>query len=156
MVVESATPLYVGQIVQARRRNRGSFWFPARIKKLLPDGKVELGFLTWGEERGRSTEVAARNSIQLAPPELVQPAKPAGAESPFKVAGGTRTWTDASGRFKIDAEFVKVADGLLTLKRADGKMIQIPLEKLSNEDQTYVKSIQDKQAKSKNPFQVVE
>lgn len=176
LVVESITPLYVGQIVQARRRNRGSFWYPARIKQLLRDGTVELGFLTWGEERGRSSETVARNDIQLAPPELTQPARPASmprtskprstmpgtsssAAPPArpattKTAHGMRTWIDATGRFKIEADFVSLADGTVTLRRADGKNMEIPLEKLSAADQTHARKSHESEAD--NPFKLVE
>jgi hypothetical protein len=154
-VVESSTPLYVGQIVQAQRNNRGSFWFAAKVKQLLPDGKVELGFLTWGEERGRSTETVARNRIQLPPEEYVQPVDPPSTTAPT-AAAATRTWTDATGRFTIDAVFVSVTGGKLTLRRADGKTMQIPVEKLSSDDQAHVKKLQaELETRQDNPFKLV-
>lgn len=162
--VDSSTPLYVGQIVQAKRRNRGSFWYAARIKTVLPDNKVELGFLTWGEERGHSTEIVTRDNIQLPPQEYVQPVQPpagmqstAGMLSPFVVEGGSRKWTDATGRFTVEGTFEGVADGTVTLKRADGKTMRIPLAKLSRQDQAHVKQLQDEQSKqAENPFELVD
>ncbi len=142
-VVESITPLYVGQIVQARRKNRGSFWFAARIKQLLPDGKVELGFLTLGR-RTRSQHRdrhAKQYSACLLNYEQPVPRPTEIADGPWLPAAA-RTWADATGRFKIDAVFVSVTDGKVTLRRTDGKTMQIPVDKLSSQDQTHVKKLQ--------------
>lgn len=54
-------------------------------------------------------------------------------------AGEVRTWTDKTGKFKIEAEFIEILDGDARLKRADGKTISVPLTKLSKEDQTYLR-----------------
>ncbi len=155
-VVESITPLYVGQIVQARRRNRGSFWFAARVKELLPDGQVTLAFLTWGEERGRSSETVTRNNIQLPPEEFVQPVPPPTASATSVASDAARTWTDTTGRFKVTAVFVGVTDGKVSLRRTDGKTMEIPLEKLSSDDQAHVKKLQATKTAEDNPFQLVE
>jgi S1-C subfamily serine protease len=54
-------------------------------------------------------------------------------------AGETRTWSDASGKFKTEAEFVSI-DGLnVNLKKSDGKVIGVLFEKLSAPDQDYVR-----------------
>ena len=161
LYVESTTPLFVGQIVQAQRARRGTFWRPARIKKLLPDGRVELAFLTWGEERKNDSEVVGRRSIQLAPPELEQPERPRSmpvrrstvTTSPSSDMNNTRLWTDATGRFKVEAAFVKVDGGKVHLKRTDGKTLVIPVDKLSKEDQAHV---HDLQTQSENPFELID
>ncbi len=154
LVVESITPLYVGQLVQAQRARRGSFWRPARVKKLLPDGTVELAFLTWGKENARDIEMVTRRSIQLAPPELEQPAEPAvmPAAPVTAATSKNRTWTDSTGRFKVEAEYVSVADGNLTLRRTDGRTMTIPVEKLSKEDQAHLK--EREQRATENPFKL--
>lgn len=46
-----------------------------------------------------------------------------------------RTWTDASGQHKIEAELVGVQAGKVTLKRADGTTITLGLNQLSAPDQ---------------------
>ena len=55
---------------------------------------------------------------------------PAGAQ--------VRTWTDSSGSYKIEAEFVDESDGTVRLKRSDGRIVSLPLERLSAADQAYV------------------
>ena len=49
-----------------------------------------------------------------------------------------RTWTDASGRFQIEAEMVEVKDGQMTLKKADGSTVTLPIDKLSEADRDYI------------------
>ncbi len=39
-------------------------------------------------------------------------------------------WTDVSGRHSIDASFVSMQDGVVLLRRGDGRQVRIPLEKL--------------------------
>ncbi|MCH8043473.1 MAG: hypothetical protein IID44_07120 [Planctomycetes bacterium] len=52
----------------------------------------------------------------------------------------TRTWTDDTGRFKVDAELVSVSDGKVKLKRADGRVVELPVARLSAADQKFLKS----------------
>ena len=49
-----------------------------------------------------------------------------------------RTWTDTTGRFKVEAELVEVRDGNAVLKKADGPVIAVALQKLSPADREYV------------------
>ncbi|MHC4252190.1 MAG: SHD1 domain-containing protein [Planctomycetota bacterium] len=54
----------------------------------------------------------------------------------------TREWT-ASGK-KIQAEYVKYAFGVVTLKTEDGKQLRFPLARLSPEDRVYVSEMRKK------------
>ena len=49
-------------------------------------------------------------------------------------------WSDNSGRFKVDAEFVKIEGEQVVLKRLDGREIKIPFERLSPESLELAKS----------------
>ena len=49
-----------------------------------------------------------------------------------------RTWTDSSGTHKFEGEFVNLTDGNVDIRSEDGKVIHVPLEKLSEQDQKYV------------------
>ena len=50
-----------------------------------------------------------------------------------------RTWTSSNGRFTVDAELVNFQDGKAELKRADGRLIRVPLVALSDDDRAFVK-----------------
>lgn len=52
-----------------------------------------------------------------------------------------RTWTDAKGKFRIEAEFVELKDGKVVLRKPDGKTISVPLGKLSTADQKFVRGL---------------
>ena len=63
-----------------------------------------------------------------------------------------RKWTDKSGSYSLQAEFVELAGDQVVLKREDGKSARVPLEKLSVADQEYVR--QKTSPKPDNPFAV--
>ena len=44
----------------------------------------------------------------------------------------TRTWSSANGKFTIEAEMVTVKDEKVELRKANGDLIEVPLEKLSD------------------------
>lgn len=50
----------------------------------------------------------------------------------------TRTWTDHSGSFKVEAEFIGVADGKIHLHKVNGVKIAVPITKMSPTDLAYV------------------
>lgn len=52
--------------------------------------------------------------------------------------GKLRTWTDASGRFTIEAAMVAFADGKVQLQRPDGSRLVVALDRLSDADRDYV------------------
>jgi hypothetical protein len=66
-----------------------------------------------------------------------------------------RQWQDLSGTFEIEASIISVKDYKVSLKKTDGKEITVPLEKLSEDDQEYVKQYLKASAgpKPKNPFE---
>jgi hypothetical protein len=51
-----------------------------------------------------------------------------------------RKWTDSTGSFTIDAEFVELVDDQVTLKTTDGRMIRVPLQRLGQSDHEYIQS----------------
>lgn len=50
-----------------------------------------------------------------------------------------RTWSDESGKFSVEAKLADVASGVCTLTKADGSTADVPIERLSEDDQAYVK-----------------
>jgi hypothetical protein len=49
----------------------------------------------------------------------------------------TRTWTSANGKFTIEAEMVTVKDEKVQLRKTNGDLIEVPLDKLSEADRQY-------------------
>lgn len=70
-----------------------------------------------------------------------------------------RKWKDASGKFEIDAKLVSVTDGKANLERRDGKLVAVPVDKLSPVDQGYIEgrmSTLGKGGDPDNPFKEVD
>ncbi|MDK1032452.1 MAG: SHD1 domain-containing protein, partial [Planctomycetia bacterium] len=53
-----------------------------------------------------------------------------------------RVWKTVSGTYSIEAEFAGVEDGKALLKKTDGKVVAVPLEKLSDADRAHIASLQ--------------
>ncbi|KAF2750574.1 hypothetical protein M011DRAFT_395858 [Sporormia fimetaria CBS 119925] len=60
-----------------------------------------------------------------------------GYTDPAKV----RTWTDRSGSFKVEAEFITIRDGKIHLHKVNGVKIAVPVPKMSVEDLEYVERV---------------
>ncbi|MEQ8835560.1 MAG: SHD1 domain-containing protein, partial [Lacipirellulaceae bacterium] len=52
-----------------------------------------------------------------------------------------RTWSDKSGKQKVEAEFLEYANGKVELRKSDGTTVKVPLSKLSKDDQRYVRDL---------------
>jgi hypothetical protein len=52
-----------------------------------------------------------------------------------------RTWTDHSGTFKVEAQFLAVADGKIHLHKVNGVKIAVPITKMSPEDLEYIEKV---------------
>ncbi len=69
-------------------------------------------------------------------------------------AGGRalRPWSDQSGRFKIEATLESQTAFEVVLRKADGTIIKVPLDKLSANDQEYIATL-DSGGGGENPFE---
>jgi actin cytoskeleton-regulatory complex protein SLA1 len=52
-----------------------------------------------------------------------------------------RTWTDHSGTFKVEAQFLGVSDGKIHLHKVNGVKIAVPVTKMSPEDLEYIEKV---------------
>ena len=60
-----------------------------------------------------------------------------------------RTWSDKSGRFEVEAIFLKQEKDQVQLKKSDGRVVTVPISALSESDQNYLKELQNPAV---NPF----
>lgn len=56
---------------------------------------------------------------------------------PLVAAGEVRKWNDNTGKHAIEAEFIELSETAVRLKRADGKEISVPMDRLALEDQAF-------------------
>jgi len=52
-----------------------------------------------------------------------------------------RKWTDTTGKFSVEADFVELVDGQIALRRTDGRVVRLPLERLSDADQRHAQTL---------------
>ena len=62
-----------------------------------------------------------------------------------------RTWTDASGKFKIKASLLNTKNGKVELEKEDGRVITLAVNKLSSEDKKYLADLDRAEADENNP-----
>ena len=81
--------------------------------------------------------------IEPAPVDAVDPRDENGAggvATASASASEPRTWNDKSGKFSITATFQSFEGGQVKLKKEDGTVVTVPLEKLSEADAEYVRT----------------
>lgn len=86
---------------------------------------------------------------QLFPPDrlrLVEAKKPAAASGNV-----SRTWSDASGKFSVEAELISQSENQVKLKKADGRVVELTIDKLSADGQAYLEQLR-KANSPDNPF----
>jgi hypothetical protein len=66
--------------------------------------------------------------------------------------GSAREWVDSTGRHKVSGTLIEVKDENVYLKTPEGKTLNIPINRLSKEDQAYVKSLDENPFKETSPF----
>jgi hypothetical protein len=104
-----------------------------------PAGSGDL-YLRCRDEWGKLDDNSGRVSVKLS---YVGPAKSVGGEvfTPSATAAAEfRTWKDSSGAFQIEAQLVEAKEGAVKLRRKDGKIVSVPLEKLSDADRKFLES----------------
>ncbi len=150
IMVDAATDLFVGQIVQIKEH--GSTWYAAEITELLTDGKVATRYRGWGQRPA----TVLRNQIQLAPKEVIQPKRrEKSPTSPTQAvsSAAARTWSDSSGSFKVEATYLGLSEDKVVLRKMDGQEVSVPLFRLSIQDQRFVANAIEESKQLGNPFE---
>ena len=106
------------------------------------------------EQEKKEAEEKKAAEERIAKIKAEQETREKGAQTARAATPAMRTWHAATGNYKVRATFVSLDSDTVTLKRADGHIIHVPLEKLSKSDQEYAQQ-QAKAAeeKSEDPFQ---
>ncbi|CAG8490450.1 5943_t:CDS:10 [Dentiscutata erythropus] len=85
-----------------------------------------------------SSDEAAIKKIQT-PTNRILPDRPAQAQSKDKpLPSNTRIWTDRTGSFRVEAEFLQLADGKVQLHKLNGIKIAVPIDRMSKKDLAYL------------------
>ena len=62
-------------------------------------------------------------------------------EGVLSVTARKRTWSDSTGTFNVEAEFLELKDDTVHLRRRDGKDLKVPLDRLSEADQEIAREL---------------
>ena len=65
--------------------------------------------------------------------------------------GKIRTWTDRSGSFKVEAQFLGLSNGKIQLHKLNGVKISVPLSKMSVDDVQFVERLMGREASPPPP-----
>ena len=96
------------------------------IYSIGPDGQDDKALIEWDPRVDpKKGDIVFRLP---SPANRIRAVKPA-----------ARTWTDKSGAHSVTGELIEVKEGSVRLKRQDGKVVSIPVEKLSDADQAYLR-----------------
>jgi flagellar biosynthesis GTPase FlhF len=86
-----------------------------------------------GQQPGQQAPPPAQTPAASTPSSPAEPVKPAAPVAEY------RTWTNDTGEFKVEAELVNFEFDLVTLRRRDGKVLSLRIEKLSAADQAVIR-----------------
>lgn len=120
-----------------------------KLPRLKPGDKVIVDWA--GEQVGEFVEYTGTGWLRVKvkgatgaeqtpvfPPERVRlPEKKAAG----KPTAGLHTWVDTTGKYKTEATFIALRDGKVELRKADGSIAKVPLDKLSAADQTLARQL---------------
>ena len=85
-------------------------------------------------EQRPSTDTSARDHRRSSPPPSQTHHSSLSKPDPTKI----RTWTDRSGSFKVEAQFLGLRNSKIQLHKLNGVKISVPLTKMSLDDVAYV------------------
>ena len=71
----------------------------------------------------------------------------------FETRAQEREWTSSKGKFSITGEFVEQQDGIVKIKRSNGKTIPVEIKKLSDKDQAYLSGLRSNAAKQSDTME---
>jgi len=91
------------------------------------------------EKPGTDEAIEAKNRKENARAEALAAAKQKRDEAAKARAAKPRQWADSTGNFHRTATFRGMANRVVKLELEDGRVIGVPLEKLSEDDQTYIR-----------------
>ncbi|CAG8456662.1 8276_t:CDS:10 [Gigaspora rosea] len=88
-----------------------------------------------------SSDETAIKKIQT-PTNRILPDRPAQAQSKDKpLPSNTRIWTDRTGSFRVEAEFLQLVDGKVHLHKLNGIKIAVPIDRMSKNDIVYLEKV---------------
>ncbi|MCJ1314103.1 cytoskeletal protein binding protein [Agyrium rufum] len=147
-VQTSATPsfagLNAGRSTKEQNRLEEEQLTKAAIKESKKDSRQASGSEARLPQRASSLSTAADDlatSSQRPKHDSRGDSRSASSAKPKPDATKIRTWTDRSGSFKVEAQFIGLKDGKIHLHKMNGVKIAVPVVKMAVEDLEYVEQV---------------
>ena len=112
--------------------------------KLETNGLLDSFRLEHFWRRPMGTAICRRQAVQLAGVLAFLSVATFAAAADQQAETGLRTWTDSSGRHTVKATFLELRNDAVRLKKENGDVIQVPLNKLSEADREAAKTLMEK------------
>ncbi len=125
---------------------RGEALAPLIEKGLAAAGGPAAGYDSANDETAgensakKAANKADREKAKIAAQEAAKAKREEAAAARAAHAAKPRQWTDATGSHHISATFRGMANEVVKLQRDDGSVVSIPLEKLCDDDQDYIRN----------------
>jgi hypothetical protein len=107
-------------------------------KYILADSQNDKSIATAGTTRDapvKSDSPGEEANVGLVPQSTKVPSEHANGTADHHAL---REWIDSSGSFKTKATFMSMTAGKVKLRKPDGSVIEVPIEKLSLDDQQFI------------------
>lgn len=116
-----------------------------------PDPEIGAAVQSLLNHENRMVQDMAKKAAQKWTAAGSAPSVPASV--PASEAGRLRTWTDSTGKFKVEAEFLGLTNDQVKLRRKDGREVTLPLNRLSPADQQSAQKLAQEMDTAADPFQ---
>ncbi len=145
--------------INESKRMKFGFWIAGVLEATVHSVAIELPESTEKKTEKSAPQDSPEDAAKDSEKASVMP-EPQQTESDQDVAGKAkhkpdevatsktviprkRTWTDASGKHTVIAEFLRLTDGKILLRKEDGKEVNVALKSLSEEDQAIAEKLAD-------------
>ncbi len=141
---EELTVFWLQSTVQAKNTFGATLTLPWKTCLVLRDDAWHLEYCEINEEVVYQSEDATATLGKLADAGNgadqveIPTAEEIARRVPHRREAEMRTWTDSTGKHQTEAEFVSMSMGKVKLKKVDGTIIQLDMEKLSEDDRGWI------------------
>ena len=115
----------------------GSKWNPITHLSHNADGTLNVRWDDYGPAYDCSM---VREQLIIRKTELKKLRKPAAKAAAPSSEPEFRTWSDATGKFKVRAKLLRKSDTTVTIVTEEGREVKVPISKLSEADQAFLRS----------------
>jgi hypothetical protein len=109
-----------------------------KVRLMTEDGRLGLARIERLSAPDRAFVAEFREVASLASLDADTTNSPNLRISPDVVYGKTKTWTDNTGRHQVQARLCQIEENQICLLREDGRIVQVPTQRLSASDRQFV------------------